>query len=248
MYVVVDDQAFRLRMRVEPVARVHVDLKPKSRVSRHEADYHPITIESVKRSTSIADRPEPQALFGLPWSGDPQIVYRLVLTVVLACYVAGIIATGLVPLSPALDVPFGIGGWLLFAALVVWSLLQRWQLRSDAIIASLLRPAPLAGIFAILVLIASYFALAWQLPPACHGISLNCFKGYEWSSQNGRFYHVTSAGVAAQISRATYVAEVGVHLRSAAAFGVYSLCFAWAAATTLGTSARRLRGDGTRIS
>jgi len=195
----------------------------------------------VKPTTSVSDRTEPQAGFGLPLSSDPQTVYRLILTVVIANYVAGIIATGLVPLSPALDVPFGIGGWLLFATVVVWGLFQRRKVGTDAIVASLLRPAPLAGIFAVLVLIASYFALAWQLPPACHGISLNCFKGYEWSSQDGRFYHVTAAGVGAQISRATYITQVGVHLRSAAAFGVYSLCFAWAAATTLGPTPRGSR-------
>jgi hypothetical protein len=152
---------------------------------------------------------------------------------VLACYLGSIIVTGFLPLSPALDVPLGVTGWLLFAAPMVWGLIRRRTYRRDDLIADLLRPGPLAGVFAVLVLISSYFALAWQLPPACHGISLSCYKGYEWSTQDGQYYHVTVEGLRAQISIASYVSEVGVHLRSAAAFGVYSLCFAWAAAMTL---------------
>jgi hypothetical protein len=58
-------------------------------------------------------------------------------------------------------------------------------------------------------------------------------KGYQWSIQNGHFYHVTPDGLSEQISRATYIQEVGVHLRSAAAFGLYSLCLAWLAASAL---------------
>ena len=167
---------------------------------------------------------------------NPVVAYRLALTLVLAAYVAGIIATGLVPLPPALDVLFGVTGWLLFAIPVVWALLKRRNYRAADVIPGLARPVPLAVAFAILVLVSSYLALAWQLPAACHGLSLNCFKGYEWNTQDDHFYHVTVEGVGAEISRLTYITEVGVHLRSAAAFGVYSLCLAWAAAMALETS------------
>lgn len=164
---------------------------------------------------------------------DPIVAYRIGLTLVLACYLIGIIGTGFVPLSPALDVPFGVTGWLLFAFPMVWSLLRRRTYRTTDLIGRLLRPPLLAGVFGVLIVVSSYFALAWQLPPACHGISANCFKGYEWGTQSGQFYHVTVEGIRTQISLATYISEVGVHLRSAAAFGIYSLCFAWAAAITL---------------
>jgi hypothetical protein len=116
----------------------------------------------------------------------------------LACYLGSIIVTGFVPLSPALDVPLGVTGWLLFAAPMLWGLIRRRKYRTEDLIADLLRPAPLTAVFAVLVLISSYFALAWQMPPACHGISLSCYKGYEWSTQDGQYYHVTVEGLRAQ--------------------------------------------------
>jgi hypothetical protein len=51
--------------------------------------------------------------------GDPVVRYRLVLTAVLVAYVAAIIVTGFVPLSPVLDVPFALVGWLLFGGLLL---------------------------------------------------------------------------------------------------------------------------------
>jgi len=165
-------------------------------------------------------------------SGDPVRSYRVGLTVVLGCYLGGVILTGFVPLSPVLDVPFALTGWLLFAFPMISGLIRRRGFDTSDFLSSLLRPAPLVGLFASLVVITSYFALAWRLPPACHGISANCFKGYDWSTNGAQYYHVPVGGVRAPIDVVTYVTEVGVHLRSAAAFGLYSLCFAWAAAVT----------------
>ena len=171
---------------------------------------------------------------------DPVRAYRLGLTIVLGCYLVSIVLTGFVPLSPALDVPFALTGWVLFAFPMVFGLLRRREYRTNEFASRLLHPAPLAGLFALVVLISSYFALAWHLPQACHGISANCFKGYDWSAQGDQFYHVPVDGVRAPISVATYIAEVGVHLRSAAAFGIFSLCFAWAAAAALQPRGDRL--------
>jgi hypothetical protein len=145
-------------------------------------------------------------------------------------YLAAVVLTGYVVLSPAFDVPFGVTGWLLFAGPGIWAVVGRRKIVSEDLLADLLRPWPLALAFVGLLLVASHFALAWHLPTQCNGISLNCLKGYEWTDANGVFSHTPTDGVSSQISRATYIEEVGVHLRSAAAFGIFSLALAWAAA------------------
>jgi hypothetical protein len=160
-------------------------------------------------------------------------LFRLGLTAVLALYLAAVIATGFIPLAPVLDVPLALAGWLCVASLIVWAVARHHEPQVFDMWGELLHPLPLAVVFVVLVLIASYFALAWQVPAACHGISINCFKAYEWRTQGDQYLHITPDGLIRGISRATYVQEVGVHLRSAAAFGIYSLCLAWAAASTL---------------
>jgi hypothetical protein len=164
---------------------------------------------------------------------DPVVRYRLGLTAELTAYVAAIILTGFVPLSPVLDVPLVLVGWISFGGLILWAGLGRRRYPTRDMLDTLLRPWPLTLTFAVLVVIASYFAIGWHVPAVCNGIPLSCLKGYQWSIQNGHFYHVTPDGLSEQISRATYIQEVGVHLRSAAAFGLYSLCLAWLAASAL---------------
>src|SRR5437660_1794246 len=51
---------------------------------------------------------------------DPLVRIRVALTAVLLCYVAAIVITGFVPLSPSLEIPLALGGWLCFAGLLVW--------------------------------------------------------------------------------------------------------------------------------
>lgn len=164
---------------------------------------------------------------------DPVVAFRLVVTAVLALYLVAIIATGFIPLPPVLDVPLALAGWFCFASLVVSAVLRHREPEVIDMWGNLLSPLPLAAVFILLVFIASYFALGWRLPTVCHGISLNCFKTYEWRMQGDQYLRMTSDGLITGISRATYIQEVGVHLRSAAAFRICSLCIAWAAASAL---------------
>ena len=166
-------------------------------------------------------------------SEDPIVRFRVFLTALLVVYLVATVATGYLQLSPEFDVPFALAGWLVFAGVIIWAAIRRRKYDTDHFVASLIRPVPLTIAFVFLLVVTSYFMLAWQVPAQCNALSLSCLKGYEWHIQDGRFYHVIPDGSSVQISRAGYVQEVGVHLRSAAAFGVYSLCFAWAAAIAL---------------
>lgn len=170
----------------------------------------------------------------------------MLLTALLVVYLVATVITGYVPLSPGFDVAFALAGWLVFAGLIIWSGIRRREYDTDEFVASLIRPVPLTIAFVFLLVVTSYFILAWQVPAQCNALSLSCLKGYEWHIQDGRFYHVIPDGSSVQISRAGYIQEVGVHLRSAAAFGVYSLCFAWAAAIALRRPAGRKPVVGSR--
>ena len=133
----------------------------------------------------------------------------------LLCYVAAIVITGFVPLSPSLEIPLALGGWLCFAGLLVWGKTRRRRYSSRDLLRAIIWPVPLAIVFGVLVVLVSYFALAWHVPAACRAGSMNCFKGYEWSVQQGSYFHVTPDGSSAQFSQSVYVAEVGTYLRSA---------------------------------
>ena len=154
---------------------------------------------------------------------EPAVRLRIAITAALVCYLAGMVVTGFVSLPPSLDVPFALGGWLFLGGLLVWANLRRRRYSSRVVLRAIIWPLPLAAAFGVLFVIVSYFALAWHVPTACTAGSLNCFKGYHWSIQDGNFFHVMPDGSSAQISRDTYIAEVGTNLRSAAGFGVYSL-------------------------
>lgn len=156
----------------------------------------------------------------------------------LLAYVAGMVVTGLVPLSPGLTVPFGLAGWLCLAGLVVWGMVRRRRPGASEILSTFLRPLPLALLFAALVVAGTYLALGWRVPANCSVGPLNCFKGYDWTIQGDRYYHAPPEGVSEPISRDVYIAEVGTYLRSAAAFGMYSLCLAWGASGVVAAAAK----------
>jgi len=170
---------------------------------------------------------------GEPLHTDPAVRLRVGLTAALLCYLAAIVVTGFVPLSSSLEIPLAFGGWLFLASLVVSANLRRRRYSSRRVLRAIIWPLPLAVAFGVLLVIVSYFALAWHVPAACTAGSLNCFKGYHWSVEAGSFFHVMPDGSSAQISRDIYIAEVGTYLRSAAAFGVYSLLLAWVASGAL---------------
>jgi hypothetical protein len=95
-------------------------------------------------------------------------------------------------------------------------------------------PLPLAIVFATVAVAAFYVAATG--PAACPDGSAVCVKTDEWRSSGGQYFRLIPYNAQGQadpnqpwveISRETYVTEVGTRLRQAATFGVFSLCFAW---------------------
>ena len=82
---------------------------------------------------------------------NPAVRLRIALTAALVCYLAAIVVTGFVPLSPALDVPLALGGWLVLAGLVVWANLRRRRYSSRVVLRAIIWPAPLAAAFGVLL-------------------------------------------------------------------------------------------------
>jgi hypothetical protein len=95
----------------------------------------------------------------------------------------------------------------------------------------MLRPWALTVAFAALAAVALFLAIAWDVPNQC-SLTINCVKGYEWHTGDGKYFH-TIEGVSAEISQTAYLREVSSHLRSAAAFGVFAMCLAWYGAAVL---------------
>jgi hypothetical protein len=161
---------------------------------------------------------------------DRAVWLRLVIIVVILGYIAIIVASHFVPLSVFLVGPMAITGWLFLPFLFLWARLRRIDTRPSAQppMKEMLRPWVLTALYGALVAAALTLAIVWDVPSFCHGpVPLNCVKGYAWSADNGHYYHTTAAGTYGEISRETYVQEVGFDLRSAAVFGVLALCAAW---------------------
>ena len=127
-----------------------------------------------------------------------------------------------------------IVGWLFLPLLYVSARLLRIDMRRPAqpSVKELLRPWAMTASFGALAAVALFLALFWAIPSFCHG-PLTCTKGYQWSTNAGHYYHTPPEGTVAEISRQTYIDEVGVDLRSGATFGVYAMCPAWLAAGVL---------------
>jgi hypothetical protein len=104
----------------------------------------------------------------------------------------------------------------------------------------MVRPWALTATFGALAAIALFLGVSWDVPSFCHGpVPLDCVKYYQWSTDNGRYYHSIEEGPQVQISRQTYIHEVGFDLCSAAVFRVLALCGAW-----IGTSLFRRGSTG----
>lgn len=164
-----------------------------------------------------------------PSIADRAVQLRLVIIVVLIGYLAIIVASPFVPLSLSLEGPLVLVGWLFLPGMFLWAKLRRIDTRPSAHppVREMLRPWALTVTFGAVAAVTLFLATAWDVPEHCH-ISLNCVKGYEWHTENGKYYHVIE-GVSAEISQQAYMQEIGIDLRSAAAFGVYALCLAWVA-------------------
>ena len=161
---------------------------------------------------------------------DQTMWVRLSLMAVLVGYIAIISVSHFIPLPHFLEGPLVITGWLFLLGLFLWATLRRIDTRPKAQppISELLRPWALTAAFGALAATALFLAIVWDVPSFCHGpIPVNCVKGYVWSVDNGHYYHTTWNGTYGEISQQTYIQEVGFGLRSAAVFGVLSLCAAW---------------------
>jgi hypothetical protein len=178
---------------------------------------------------------------------DPATWIRLVLMATLFGYLAIIWVSHLVPLSPFLTGPLALTGWLFLPGLFLWARLRRIDTRPSAQppLRELVRPWALTATFGALAAVALFLAIGWDVPSFCHGpVPVNCVKGYQWSTDNGNYYHTIFEGPSAEISQQQYVQEVGFDLRSAAVFGVLALCAAWVAAAVFRpVSARAIAGS-----
>lgn len=171
------------------------------------------------------------------------IVVRLIICVLAICYLIVVIASHLLPLDPNLEAPLAytpyllgvLGGALtfLFGSAAVR---QRFRFRNARRppLRYLWYPVPLAVVFATLAVAAFY--LATTGPAACSDGSAVCVKTDQWRSSGGQYFRLIPYNAQGQadpsqpwveISRETYITEVGTRLRQAATFGVFSLCFAW---------------------
>jgi hypothetical protein len=164
---------------------------------------------------------------------DRAIWIRLALMVVLFAYIAIIGVSHFIPLPPFLTGPLAFTGWLFLPGLFLWARARRINTRPSAQppVKDLLRPWILTAVFGACAAIALFIAVSWDVPAVCHGpVPVNCFQEYQWSTDDGHYYQSILEGPRAEISRQTFIEEVGFDLRSAAAFGVLALCAAWIAA------------------
>jgi hypothetical protein len=166
---------------------------------------------------------------------DRAVRIRLLAMFVLLGYLGIIAASHFVPLPPSLEVPLVLVGWLFLPGLFVWGTLRRVDLSRHAYppARDMLRPLTLTVAFGAVAVVALFLAIGWDVPEVCGGAPLACVKGYQWSTDNGLYYHTTADGIHAEIGQQTYVQEVGAHLRSTAAFGVGALCLAFVAAAVV---------------
>jgi hypothetical protein len=167
------------------------------------------------------------------WILDQAIWIRLAVMASLFGYLVIIWVTHFVPLPPFLTAPLALTGWLFLPGLFLLARLRRIDTRPSAQppLGELLRPWALTATFGALAAVVLFLAIGWDVPSFCHGpVPVNCVKGYQWSTDNGHYYHSIEEGPQVEISQQTYVQEVGFDLRSAAVFGVLALCGAWVAA------------------
>ena len=170
---------------------------------------------------------------------------RLALIPILLGYLGISWVAHFLPLPDFLTVPLALTGWLFLPGLYVWARLRRIDTRSRPPLREMVRPWALTATFGALAAVALFLAIGWDVPSFCHGpVPVNCVKGYQWSTENGLYYHSIEEGPRVEISRQMYVQEVGFDLRSAATFGVLALCCAWVAAALFRTvSTRAIAGS-----
>lgn len=177
---------------------------------------------------------------------DQAMWVRLALIPVLIGYIAIIWVSHFTPLPRFLEGPLALTGFLFLIGLLLWARLRRIDTgrSTQPPVKELLRPWTFTAAFGALVAVALFLAIVWDVPSFCQGpVPLNCVKGYAWSIDNGHYYHTTAAGTYAEISRQTYVQELGFDLRSVAVFGVFILCGAWIGAAVLRSASTHADAD-----
>ena len=170
------------------------------------------------------------------WTADGAIWVRLVLVTVLLAYAVIVSVSHFTPLPNFLGSLLALIGWLFLPGLYLSARLRRIDTSRAAQppVRELFRPWALTAAFGALAAATLFVGVVWDVPSFCHGpVPVNCFRGYQWSIDNGRYYHTTADGTHAEISQVAYVQETGFDLRSTAMFGVFAMCLAWLAAGAL---------------
>lgn len=161
-------------------------------------------------------------------------------------YLAFMVASHSTPLSPDLEAPLAIAGWVpLVAGVAAPNLRPKiWRrLSPGAALRQYLAPIrrrPDIYLFAALMLVVLATAAAagsqGNRSGSCDsGSPANCIKIDQWAEKNGLYFRKYPYAMGGgddpnapwvQISRTEYIAEVGTRLRSAAGFGMMSLALA----------------------
>ena len=169
---------------------------------------------------------------------------RIALAILLLIYLATVVISHSVPLPSSSELPLGLIGWLAFVAVV--SFLRSKAVRSKLVARQLFQPWVATVIFGVFACLTLFMALTGNLSIECPSHATSCVKIDIWRISEGHFYRqfpYDSQGnsdpnpPSVEISRQTYIDEVGTRLRMAAAFGVGALCLAWLVAGSLAKSA-----------
>ena len=162
---------------------------------------------------------------------------RVLLCVLALLYLGFALASHVAPFDPRLEPVLAFGPFLLVLALTAMKpggLFRRgtWGSWRD-----LLRPWPLAAVFAIAISSALASALSGNLSLDCPSAASSCVKIDQWLVDNGRYYRHHPFDTSGrddpaqpwvEVSRQAYVDEVGTRLRQAALAGIIALFLAWA--------------------
>ncbi|GAC1506476.1 MAG: hypothetical protein NVS1B6_14360 [Steroidobacteraceae bacterium] len=163
------------------------------------------------------------------------LILRIAILISTAAYGAFAFVSRASVFDPGLEAPLAFGGWLVLASLIVAAGVptRRWK---ASLPKGVLRPLPLTLAFLAVALTALALAVTSNTPVDCPPTARSCIKIDEWKQSEGHYYRLYPYDVQGnsdrsqpwvEISRATYLAEVGARLRSAAAFGIGALCLAW---------------------
>lgn len=169
---------------------------------------------------------------------------RLFLLALAGAYLAFMVASHDTPLSPDLEAPLAVVGWLpLAAGVVIIAVRSKGSPRPKPgpvlreLVGFVRRRHDIQLFGAVMLVVlgaAATEAFQGNRDESCHSAA-TCIKIDQWSAKDGLYFRKYPYDAAGDddpnapwvaISRTEYVAEVGTRLRSAAGFGVLALALA----------------------